>query len=133
MRRPLRRLSALFTCALVLCSPSPASAQATDILGSWEGVLDPGGGIQLTLVYHVESAAGGGLTGTLDSPDQSATGMPLSTVTFVNGTLTMVAESIPGEPTFVGTLSEDGSTLTGTFLQGDGSLPLELTRQEDPA
>ncbi|MEJ2203718.1 MAG: hypothetical protein P8170_06385, partial [Gemmatimonadota bacterium] len=44
--------------------PSPPG-----IVGTWEGTLEAAG---LRLVFHVETAEGGELTGTMDSPDQGA-------------------------------------------------------------
>jgi uncharacterized protein len=125
------RMSALaLVVALCVALPSAVDAQENGaVLGSWSGTLDLPQGPQLTVVYHVERADAGGLTGTLDSPDQGATGLPLSAVTFSGGTLTLAAASISGVPTFTGTLSEDGSKLSGTFSQGGGELPLELTKQ----
>ena len=124
--------SILTAWVLTFGAAGPVDAQSASVIGSWEGELGPPGGPTLTVVYHVEAAADGSLTGTLDSPDQNASGIPLSTVSFSNGVLTVVAAAVPGEPTFVGTLSDDGSTLSGTFVQGDGSLALELMRREDP-
>ena len=97
------------------------------VIGRWEGKLEFAGGI--TVVFHVERGEDGGLTGTMDSPDQGATGIPLSSVTFDDGALTMVASSVPGTPTFAATLSEDGDTLSGMFSQGGAQMPLELTKR----
>lgn len=117
--------------ALALAVPAVAVQGQEDgaILGSWSGILDIPQGPQLTVVYHLERAEAGGLTGTLDSPDQGVTGIPLSAATFAEGTVTLAAASVSGVPTFTGTLSEDSAMLTGTFHQGDGELPLELTKQ----
>jgi hypothetical protein len=41
-------------------------------------------------------------------------------------------DQVPGEPTFAGALSEDGSSLDGSFTQGGQSLPFKLTRSERP-
>ena len=70
------------------------------------------------------------MPGTLDSPDQGAIGIPFSSVTFEEGTLTMAASSVPGVPTFTAQLSEDGTTLSGTFSQDVNEFPLELVKQE---
>ena len=97
------------------------------LIGSWEGKLEAAGGI--TVVFHVEHGEDGGLTGTMDSPDQGATGIPLSSVTFDDGTLTLVASSVPGTPTFQATRYDGGTTLSGTFSQGGAQVPLELTKR----
>jgi uncharacterized protein len=107
-----------------------AAQQDHAVIGAWEGKLDVGGGNQLTLVFHVERGEDGALAGTMDSPDQGAFGIPLSSVTLTGDTLTLIAAAA-GAPTVTGTLSEDGNTLTGTFKQGAASFPLELHRSED--
>ena len=99
-------------------------------IGSWEGKLDAPGGGQLTVVFHVTRGEDGDLTGSFDSPDQGATGIPLSSVTFDDGTLTMVVSGIPGPPSFSGTLSADGTVLSGAFVQLQFEIPLALTKRE---
>ena len=79
---------------------------------------------------HVGRSADGDLNGTFDSPDQGAIGSPLSSVTFEDGTLTMVVSGIPGPPSFAGTLSGDGTVLSGAFVQLQFEIPLELTKRE---
>ena len=130
-RRVLRRASVLMLAvALGLFPPLPVSGHDQDVevvIGTWEGKLDFGGGI--IVVFNVERGEDGGLTGTMERPDHTATGIPLSSVTFEDGTLTLVASSVPGTPTFVGTRSEDGTTLRGTFSEGERRTPLELTKR----
>jgi len=93
--------------------------------GTWEGVLATGGP-GLHLVLHVTADDDGTLTGTLDSPDQGATGIPASAVTVSAGELRFAVERIG--MAYTATLSEDGGTLSGTFTQGGASIPLELRR-----
>ena len=107
-----------------------AGQEGEATIGSWEGKLDAPGEGQLTVVFHVARSADGDLTGTFDSPDQGAIGIPLSSVTFEDGTLTMVVSGIPGPPSFVGTLSGDGTVLSGAFVQLQFEIPLELTKRE---
>jgi len=100
-------------------------------VGTWEGVLDTGGP-GLHLVLHVAAAEDGGLTGTLDSPDQGATGIPASEVSVSDGEIRFAVERIG--MAYTATLSEDGATLSGTFTQGAASIPLEMRRTSaDPA
>jgi len=42
-------------------------------------------------------------------------------------TVTFALKGAPGDPRFSGELSADGKTISGTFSQGGGSLPLSLT------
>ena len=131
MRTRIGRPSVLvFALALGLSLPLQVRGQNRDdvvVIGSWEGRL---GGNSLTLVFNVARGPDGGLTGTMESPDQSAMAAPLSSATFEDGRLTLVVSSVPGSPTFSGTPSEDGTTLSGTFSQGASAIALELTRRE---
>jgi pimeloyl-ACP methyl ester carboxylesterase len=108
----------------------PGSAEALQespdpdgIVGTWEGVLEAAG---LRLVFHLEADDDGAFTGTMDSPDQGATGIPATSVTFESGTLVFAVQTLGMR--YEATLSEDGATLEGTFTQGAAQLPLVLTR-----
>ena len=120
--------------AVGLCLYPPVQVSGQDqvdaaVIGSWEGELNIPDGTQLTVVFNVERGEDGGLTGTLESPDQTDIPIPLSSATFVDGRLTLVVSSIQGSPMFTGVPSEDGTMLSGTFSQGGGQLPLELTKK----
>ena len=104
-----------------------AEAEGFDPTGDWLGALEVQG-VSLRLVFHVERSDDG-LTATLDSVDQGANGIPVSSVTFVDGTLTAKIQAVGGG--YEGILQEDG-TLEGTWTQGALSLPLKLERQTEP-
>lgn len=98
-------------------------ANAQDITGQWNGVLDVQG-IKMRLVFHV-SQGDEGLTATMDSPDQGANGIPVTTTTYDPPA---VAFEIPGiGMEYRGTLVD--STIEGTFSQRGFDLPLNLSRQ----
>ena len=104
------------------CKAGPAKGVA----GLWQGTLKVPGG-ELRVVFHINKAADGKLSATLDSPDQSATGIPVDDCSFSNGRLKLAVRSIAGS--FEGTLKND-STIEGTWTQGGASLPLVLRRIE---
>lgn len=119
----------MFVLVILLTSLLSAAAQEKvtamqNIAGDWSGVLDVGAA-KLTLVLHVTAAAGG-LTAKLDSPDQGATGIPVDTVTFQDGTLKFEMKSLMAS--FEGTLNKEGTEIAGQFSQGGRSFPLALTR-----
>ena len=129
--RTARICTLVLALALAFCPPLQVAGQEGEaVIDSWEGTLDVPGGGRLTVVFHVERGEDGGLTGTFDSPDQGATGIPLSSVTFDDGTLQMVVSGVPGPPSFTATLSGDGTVLSGTFVQFQYEIPLELTKRE---
>ncbi|HEV2421031.1 MAG TPA: hypothetical protein VGS59_04900 [Candidatus Acidoferrales bacterium] len=122
----LRRATAvLFVLGMVslvsLAAPKPA------VVGDWNGVLDVGGGNSLHLVVHVTQAQDGSLTGTMDSPDQQATGIKISSITYKDGALHFECSDIGG--TYEGKMKGD-SEIDGTWSQGGGSLALNLTRSK---
>jgi hypothetical protein len=106
----------------------PASAPATSaqaaVVGDWSGTLDAGPA-KLRLLLHIKAAADGTLTGTLDSIDQGANGIPLSSVAFKDNKLELNVAAVNG--TYEGTVDKEASEITGTWTQGQ-PLPLNFTR-----
>ena len=98
-----------------------AEAQV-DLIGSWTGKLDLGVA-KLTLVFHLKQADGR-VNVTMDSPDQSAMGIPCKTDFLSYDSLAVSVKSI--NASYGGRL-EDGK-LVGTFKQNGMSLPLVLTK-----
>jgi uncharacterized protein len=89
-------------------------------VGDWKGTLKAYA--DLRLVLHVQQTDAGAYKATLDSIDQGANGIPITSATFEGKRLKLVLERISAR--YEGDLSEDGKTLTGTWSQGEGSSPL---------
>jgi len=101
-----------------------AAAQETPaVVGDWEGALSAMGQ-ELTVVFHITQGEDGSLAATLDSPDQGAFGIACEAPVVEEGSVTIPVAAVQGE--YVGTISEDGSTIEGTWTQGPNSLPLIL-------
>lgn len=96
---------------------------AAKTAGTWSGTLSAGGA-SLRLRVNISKTASGGATGTMDSLDQGANGIPLSAITLKDGTVRFQARGVGGF--FEGRLSADGTTLTGEWRQGGQTFPLEL-------
>ncbi|MBK8055574.1 MAG: alpha/beta hydrolase [Saprospiraceae bacterium] len=96
-----------------------------DITGQWNGILDIQGK-QVRLVFHIKEDDEK-LTATMDSPDQGAKGIPVSSVTFENMVLKFEVSS--AGISFNGILGED-NVVKGTFKQSIYSFPLELTKEK---
>jgi hypothetical protein len=91
------------------------------ISGPWTGQLDLG--VQkLTIVLHFDKDASGKDVCTMDSPDQSAKGIP-ATLNFISADSVNIAVPSIGM-TYAGKLNE--GELKGTFAQMGLSLPLSL-------
>lgn len=97
---------------------------AQDITGSWHGMLSfPGGQLRLTINIKQDGAA---YTATMDSPDQNATGIPVSKISFTGNTLTFAVPE--GAIEYKGIL--EGNRIKGTFTQNNYPVPLDLGREE---
>jgi pimeloyl-ACP methyl ester carboxylesterase len=123
----------LFTCLTLVAhvgSPRPdvACSSQPDVVGSWIGTLTVPGA-ELRILFHIAESEDGTLTATMDSPDQGATGIPVSTVKLSAGHVTLVSAAVGGE--FEGDLSEDGSQIVGEWRQSGATLPLTVTRTEE--
>ncbi|UCD23059.1 MAG: hypothetical protein JSW51_08295, partial [Gemmatimonadota bacterium] len=98
------------------------------IIGSWIGTLTVPGA-ELRIVFHITAGEDGTLTATMDSPDQGATGIPVSEVTLTDGHVKLVSAAVGGE--FEGDLSADGSQIVGEWRQSGASLPLTVALSEE--
>ena len=95
------------------------AAQALE--GSWTGKLNVMGN-QLNIVFNIAKGDGGGLTCTLDSPDQGAKGIPAE-ITVTDGTKVKISvATLMAE--YDGELAD--GTIKGNFSQGGMSFPLDL-------
>ncbi len=115
--------------------PPASRAQTTPgLAGDWSGSL-AAGGTTLRLVAHFApkpdaAPAGSAFTGTLDSIDQGANGIPFSQVTLTDGAVHLESKVITA--LYDGKLSADGKTIVGTWSQGNGALPLTFSRTDHP-
>src|SRR5690606_11591491 len=101
-----------------------SSIQAvSQVTGDWHGLLNIPGS-PLRLVFHI-SKDGDTYSATMDSPDQSAYGIPITSTRFENQTLTLTVSNLAIE--YLGILQGD-SVIRGTFRQGGQSFGLNLTR-----
>jgi len=99
----------------------------SDIDGPWMGTLDLGG-VKLRMVFHMTNTADG-LTATADSPDQNATGMPVTAVMRNGSSLKLEMKQLGG--VFDVKVSEDHTTIAGTWSQRGNSIPLVLKLVKD--
>lgn len=103
-----------------------AQVQTTSALvGSWTGKLEAGQ-MSLTLVFHLEQADGY-VAVTMDSPDQSAKGIPVKKECLTDDSLAVKVEALG--LTYQARL-KDGK-LDGSFTQMGLSVPLVMTRGTD--
>jgi hypothetical protein len=108
--------------------PTPAKGvPGQGIEGSWQGTLSAGGA-SLRVILKVTKGADASYTAKLDSPDQSIPDLPVDSITLSDNSVSFEVRVVGGS--YKGTLSADGSEVTGEWSQGGGSLPLTLKRLE---
>jgi len=104
------------------------AANAQEIAGDYQGTLHAGAA-DLRLVLHITKGDGGALKATLDSVDQAANGIPVTSITFKDSKLSLGIDTVHG--TYEGKVSSDGLSITGTWTQGQ-PLPLDFKRSTTP-
>lgn len=109
----------LITCLIVRVTFLTAQ---DDITGEWQGALNVQG-TQLRLVLHV-ALEDGNYSATLDSPDQGAKGLPVTSITFENSVLKFELANI--KASYTGKLKE--GVFNGNWSQGPGVMPLDFKR-----
>jgi pimeloyl-ACP methyl ester carboxylesterase len=121
---------------LPLLLSSLAAAQPS-LDGLWLGALDVGGA-KLRLALHITKDSTG-FSGTMDSIDQGASGIPIDTITFAADAVRFEIHRIGG--IYQGTLNQAKSAIEGKWSQGGATFPLnfertdkvpELARPQDP-
>lgn len=116
---------------ILLAFPARAGsrgAQTPSLEGSWLGTLKVSA-IELRVVFNLSVKPDGSLTGTLDSPDQGAAGIPISRIGVENERVTVEAKTIGGR--YEGTLNTDRSEMSGKWTQGGASLDLVMKRVKE--
>jgi hypothetical protein len=122
------RLSRWIASGFVLWA-SVASAQApVTVAGDWHGVLQSPIG-PLTLIITIANGEQGALRGEMESPDQGALKIPLTTVAATDGRLAFTIK--PAQISFEGEWVEAAQHWSGVFLQG-AKIPLTLQRGLPP-
>jgi CubicO group peptidase (beta-lactamase class C family) len=126
MKRRIFRMLSLFV--LTASALSPLSHAQSQIVGDWQGTLVTPGP-QLHLILHITAAKDGSLSATLDSVDQGANGIPVTTTTFKDSKLSLTVDAVHG--TYEGTVNKDATEIEGTWSQGQ-PLALNFKRTTAP-
>jgi CubicO group peptidase (beta-lactamase class C family) len=107
----------------------PVCRAQSQIAGDWQGTLNAGGA-QLHLVLHVTAAKDGALAATLDSVDQGANGIPVTTIILKDSKLNLTVEAAHGA--YEGVVNKDATEIAGTWTQGQ-PLALNFKRAAVPS
>jgi len=110
----------LLTGALLLGS----SLYAQDIVGDWKGTISTPT-LEVRLALHITKTGNGGLHAVLDSVDQGALGLAISSITLNSSTLKFTVDAAKG--TYEGKVAPNGGSIDGIWTQG-GPFPLKFER-----
>lgn len=103
--------------------PAPVAA------GHWAGsIVLPNASIEVRI--ELVAGAGDSWSGSIDMPAQGVRAFTLSAVKIDGASAGFAMAGVPGEPTFAGRLSADGTELAGEFTQGGARFPFALKRTE---
>ena len=91
-----------------------AVLHAQEVIGNWQGTMQTGPGLRAVL--QISKAECDSLSGKLYSLGDDPHPISLTSVTFLNRVLRFSIESLAA--TYEGKLSDDGSSINGTFSQG---------------
>lgn len=105
-------------------------AGKADVNGFWLGTLKVPNA-SLRLGFKIGRRADGTYRGAVDSLDQGASDLPISSVGFTNPVVRLEFRSLNGS--FEGTLTNNNQTLIGTWQQGQMKNDLILERLDKPA
>lgn len=108
--------------------PIMRAADPSPIIGNWEGTLDPGAQPKKKVVVHITATPEGILSGTIDYPDESVSGVLITAIQYKEPNLHF--ENSSGEVAYDGTMSKDNTEIAGTWKQG--AAPLSLTLKKTP-
>jgi hypothetical protein len=112
-------------------TPQPTAAQGATatpaVEGEWRGALEVAGAGELRLVVKLKRLAGR-LAGGLDSPDQGASDLPLSDVTFADRVLRFRMPNPQADGSYEGVMSADGPRIDGYWEQAGVRRPLRFAR-----
>ena len=96
-----------------------------DITGQWYGLLKVQG-IQLRIVFNITQTETG-YSSTMDSPDQGAKGIPVTSTSFENSVLKIAVKN--AKIAYHGSLNKD-NIIVGNFKQAGKSFPMDLSKEK---
>jgi pimeloyl-ACP methyl ester carboxylesterase len=103
---------------------------AQGITGVWKGTFH----VQpkdIPIIFHIARDSAGKLIATFDSPSQNGFNLPVSEVITKADSVVFMIAMLNGK--YAGILGGDAKTIDGQWYQGNGSLPLTVTKTSDSA
>src|SRR5215470_4782395 len=113
-----RGLSVVLLGILFITAAASLAAAPPGVAGDWQGTLDTGGGNTLRVVVHISQDKDGKLSGAVDSPDQGASGIEITAITYKEPDLHFEVGSIGGRQ--VGKMDKESPEFAWDWIQGGG-------------
>jgi len=105
--------------------PKPSTIKRGDYTGDWVGVMQRDDGGEIHLTFHLARNDDGTYDAILDAPGQ-ADNLALGQIEVYGKDVVI---NIMGQASYTGVVSDDETTMEGTFEQGGDKSPMTLTRQ----
>jgi hypothetical protein len=125
-------LAIVISPALLRATPVAAAVLASGpvagpaVLGNWEGALSAGGG-SYRLLIHLTQDKDGALTGTMDSLDQGANGIPLTNISYKEPKVHFEIGG-PSPGLYDGSFDKAKDAISGNWQQAGQDFPLDFKR-----
>jgi pimeloyl-ACP methyl ester carboxylesterase len=94
--------------------------------GFWQAIVKTSGDIEVKMILKFVKKKDGKLTGTLDAPDNGATGIPIDEIRIKDGGVRLQIKAL--KMVIDAKLNKERTELGGAMKQGGVSLPLTFTR-----
>jgi len=102
--------------------------QSLSLAGHWHGTIEiPGMKLEVNLDFSFKPD--GSWAGDISIPAQKAKDLPLSNISMSGKEVSFAIAGVPGNPTFKGIISDDGTKITGDFSQSGKTFPFILKRE----
>ena len=112
---------------LVLCSAVLRAQSSADPSGHWEGAIQTPE-MSIRIEVDLVRNSSGELAGTINVPPQNLRGFPLVFESVTGRSINFRFRGTPGNRMFQGVLAEDGTSISGDFIQGGYAMRFDLTR-----
>src|SRR5258708_36399240 len=111
---------------LTIFAAAPAAQAAAGLIGHWEGKIQIPDH-EMTFTVDLDQGSKGEWIGSLSIAGSTSVDVPLIKIT-VSGAAVQFVANLPGETSFVGTLSSDSRSLAGIASNAEGGVPFTLAR-----
>jgi len=112
--------------AIALLASATTSVARASLAGHWEGEIEtPGPHLAINIDFVMKDGA---WSGDITIPAQGAQDLPLATIALDGADVSFELPGVPGNPSFKGELTGDGTAIAGTFSQGAQTMPFHLER-----